>query len=120
MNVVRLKLKAPRENFIAVARECVAFSDTEPGTLTYDWFLAPDGETCDVVMSYVNAEAHAAHVGSRFGTDILPKLLAVADVIRSDIYGELNQFSTEFLKDRDRIYHGAPLFVAGTRRNVNS
>lgn len=56
-----------RERFEAIARECMEIARTkDSGTLQYDWFFGPSGDTCVVRERYRDSKAfleHAANLG---------------------------------------------------------
>ena len=52
------------ENFRAVARDLIAVTELEPGTLGYEWNLNDDGNVCHIYERYQNSEAALLHLRS--------------------------------------------------------
>jgi quinol monooxygenase YgiN len=58
------------ENYRALIGEMVEFTETEPSTLIYEYFISQDGQTIYVYERYADAAAAVAHLlaaGKRFG-----------------------------------------------------
>jgi quinol monooxygenase YgiN len=74
--------------FQAIAREMVEASRKEPGTLGYEWFMSDDGKHCQLIETYVDADAVLTHFAGPAVQVGVPKLLKTADVASFQIYGE--------------------------------
>jgi quinol monooxygenase YgiN len=95
------EFKAQADEFVQRVREL----DTQ--TEAYDWFLSPDGATCEVREIYASSEAlleHIDHVG-----DLLPAIIDIADLALR-FYGEPSAEVVEFCKEMDVL---AFEFLAG-------
>ncbi|MCH8993878.1 MAG: antibiotic biosynthesis monooxygenase [Chloroflexi bacterium] len=76
------------QTFKELANEAInAAKKNEPGTLTYEWYLSADETTCHILEQYQNSEAILAHVTGEIGTQILPKILEVAELAGIDVHG---------------------------------
>jgi quinol monooxygenase YgiN len=96
--VVSLAIKDGQfEAFEAVAKEMIALTQMEPGTLVYDWYLSPDKTQCRLYESYVDGNAALAHMAGRVVQELVPKLLGPSTITGFEVYGETGA-STEMLK----------------------
>ncbi|NKB90497.1 MAG: hypothetical protein GKS06_20005 [Acidobacteria bacterium] len=74
--------------------------DLDTQTEAYDWFLSPDGTSCEVREIYPSSEAlldHIGHVG-----DLFPDTLAIAD-LAIKVYGEPSAELVEATKEMDVV-----------------
>lgn len=89
------------ETFKALAEEiAAAVKSTEPGTLSYEWYITEDGTTCYVDEWYADAQAALAHLEGEVPR-LLPAVLEVSELasltVLSDIPSrELREKLTEF------------------------
>ena len=83
--------------FQAIAREMVESSRKEPGTLGYEWFLSADGKRCQLIETYVDAEALLAHFAGPAVQQGVPKLVKTADVTGFQVYGDPGLKAKEIL-----------------------
>lgn len=83
--------------FQAVAREMVEASRKEPGTLGYEWYLSSDGKRCQLIETYVDADALLAHFAGPAVQEGVPKMLATANVSSFEVYGDPGPKATEVL-----------------------
>ncbi len=74
--------------FEAVARQMVAVSETEPGTLAYHFVLSADRKLCRLVEGYADAAAITAHFNGPAVQQLVPKMMQVATATRMEIYGD--------------------------------
>ena len=74
--------------FQAVAREMVEASRKESGTVGYEWFMSSDGRHCQLVETYVDADALLAHFAGPAVQVGVPKMLKTADVTSFQVYGD--------------------------------
>lgn len=91
--VVRLSVEATitegcEERFREVARAMTAVSDSEPGTLGYEWFFSPDGRQCRLLEIYTDSQAVLAHFQGRAVTELVPQLVPLCHLDRFEIYGD--------------------------------
>jgi quinol monooxygenase YgiN len=73
--------------FQDVARQMIAGSRKEPGTLGFEWFLSADQTTCRIIETYANSNAVYAHLSGPVVTDLFPKLLQQAKIDRFQVCG---------------------------------
>ena len=96
--VVSLAIKDGQfDAFEAVAKEMIALTQMEPGTLAYDWYLSPDKTQCRLYESYVDGNAALAHMAGKVVQEFVPKLLGPTTITGFEVYGETGA-STEMLK----------------------
>jgi quinol monooxygenase YgiN len=72
----------------AIARQMVAVSESEPGTLGYHFLLSADRTRCRLIEGYTNADAITAHFNGPAVRELVPQLAQVATPARMEIYGE--------------------------------
>ncbi len=77
--------------FKAVAQSMTEASQTEPGTLGYEWFASQDGRSFRLVETYVDAAAVEAHFTGRVVQQFVPQLAALCNVDGFEIYGDPGQ-----------------------------
>lgn len=81
-----------RDEFERLAKEAAAYADgNEPGTLTYDWYVASDEKSARIFELYESSEALLAHLGGKIGTEILPPIMQVAPMTAVDIFGRASE-----------------------------
>jgi quinol monooxygenase YgiN len=86
--VVELAVKPGKlEEFRTLMNEMVESTQTEPGTLAYEWFVSDDGSVVQIYERYADSDATMAHVRV-FGEKFAERFLAAVDVPRFDIFGE--------------------------------
>jgi quinol monooxygenase YgiN len=108
--LVQLEFKAhPGRDaeLLRVARALAAAAATEPGTLRYEWFVAPTPGHYSILEEYVDADA--AEVHNNNVAALLGEFFAVADLVSAAFYGELNQYIRDWVTGRDGITVHAPL-----------
>jgi len=79
-----------------------AAEENEPGTTTYQWYLAEDNSKCLLHESFTDSEAllqHLANVGPS-----LPDLLAVSPITRVEVFGTPSDAAREALDGLGSIY----------------
>jgi quinol monooxygenase YgiN len=87
--VVSLAIKDGQfEAFDAVAKEMIALTQMEPGTLAYDWYMSPDKTQCRLYESYVDGNAALAHMAGKVVQELVPKLLGPAAITGFEVYGD--------------------------------
>lgn len=60
----------------------------EPGMIVYEWYLAADGKTCNIIEEYANAEALTAHSAGEVGKTIIPQLMQVAALSSLQVHAD--------------------------------
>jgi quinol monooxygenase YgiN len=91
------------ENFRAVARDLIAVTQSEPGTLAYEWNLNDDQTACHIFESYRDSAALVAHVQS-FG-HFAERFLQACRPVRFDVYGSPNEEARAVLADFKPAYY---------------
>lgn len=76
------------EEFKSVASAMTAGTETEPGTLGYEWFVSADGKHYRLVETYADAAAVEAHFAGPVVQEGVPKLAAVCTVDGFEFYGD--------------------------------
>jgi len=74
--------------FKGVAQEMTAGSQTEAGTLAYEWHLSSDRKHCRLVESYATPDDLLAHLNGPVVQQLVPKLLQHAKLERFETYGD--------------------------------
>jgi quinol monooxygenase YgiN len=85
--LVDLQVKDPVA-FAAAAKKLVDISQAEPGTLRYEWFSSDDGRAVRIIEEFVDEAAltvHGEHIEST-----VPELLAAADIVGTEVLGEVS------------------------------
>lgn len=90
------------ENFKSVARDLIASSQNEPGTLQYEWHLSDDGAACHICERYTDSAAFMLHVQSfgKFGE----RFLQACHPVRFHIYGSPSPEARAALADFQPTY----------------
>ena len=73
--------------FEAIAKQMVAVSEQEPGTLAYHFLLSVDRTRARLVEGYTDADAITAHFNGPAVQEFVPKLMQAASPTRMEIYG---------------------------------
>jgi quinol monooxygenase YgiN len=76
------------DEFERIARQMVAVSEQEPGTLGYHFVLSADLKSCRLVEGYTDADAITAHFNGPAVQQLVPLMLQVATPTRMEIYGD--------------------------------
>jgi len=100
------------ENYRALIGKMVEFTETEPGTLIYEYFISQDGQTIYVYERYADAAAAVAHLlaaGKRFGG----RSAHMVEIRRFLVFG---MPSAELRAILDRLGATYLAFFAGTHR----
>ena len=87
MLIVDIKIKPGKvDEFKAAAQALFERTQSEPGTLRYDYFIADD-ETRNVnIEVFKDAAAFVAH--NQHCAPLVPALLAAGDIVRIDVVGD--------------------------------
>ena len=65
----------------------IAVEETEPDTITYQFYLNKDSTKCIVHETYANSDAAFTHMNGIASKTILPKIFDIAKITRFDAYG---------------------------------
>jgi quinol monooxygenase YgiN len=90
------------EDFRALAKELIATTESEAGTLAYEWNLSEDGTICHIYERYQNNEALLTHVQS-FGA-FAERFMADCYPTRFHVYGAPNDEVKAALADFRPVY----------------
>jgi quinol monooxygenase YgiN len=83
--------------FEAIAKEAIAVSQKEPGTVGYEWHLSPDRKRCRILETYADANALLTHFKGPAVQQLVPKILEFASVDGSEVYGDPGPEAREML-----------------------
>jgi quinol monooxygenase YgiN len=92
-------------DFKAVARDLIAATQSEAGTLGYEWHLSADETVCHIYERYANSDVVLVHVQS-FG-NFAPRFIEACRPTRFDIYGKPSAAVKEALADFNPAYFSA-------------
>jgi quinol monooxygenase YgiN len=90
------------EDFSAVARDLIANTQPEPGTLDYEWHLSPEEKTAHIFERYADSAAMIKHVEG-FG-NFAARFLAACRPTRFSVYGPISAEAKAMLADLDPVY----------------
>ena len=79
--------------FKEVAAECSAISDTEPGTLYYDWFLNEETGEARLIEGYESYAAIVAHATGPVFTDVGVRMMEACTFVNLDAFGETERMA---------------------------
>jgi quinol monooxygenase YgiN len=90
------------EDFRAVARDLIASTESEPGTLDYEYNLNADNTVCHIFERYRDSEAMIKHVEGfhRFAE----RFLKSCRPTRFDVYGNPSEAAKAMLTDLHPSY----------------
>ena len=74
--------------FEAIAKQMVAVSEKEPGTIAYNFVLSADRKHCRLVEGYRDAAAVTAHFHGPAVQQFVPQLTRVSNVALMEFYGD--------------------------------
>jgi quinol monooxygenase YgiN len=100
-----------REDFKKLIQEMArAVQETEPDTITYQFYLNKDNTKCVVHETYANSDAAFTHMNGDASKTILPKIFEIAKINRFDAYGipseELQKALTSFGSEIYNLFAG--------------
>lgn len=75
-------------DFEALAKEMVAVSELEPGTLNYKFYLNADRKQCRLVEGYSDQAAITEHFKGRAVQNLVPQLIQFCTPKRMEFYGD--------------------------------
>ena len=88
--VGRFSIKSGKaQQFDELVAAAVEQARTEDGVEEYSFYI--NGQDCVVHETYRDSAALAAHVAGPIGTEIIPKVLEVADVAGMEFFGDLDE-----------------------------
>jgi len=90
------------EDFRAVARDLIAKTELETGTLDYEWNLSEDGTICHIFERYQDADALVTHVES-FGA-FAKRFMEACHPTRFHVYGTPTDEVKAALADLGPVY----------------
>jgi len=90
------------EDFRSVAKDLIAKTESETGTLGYEWNLSEDGTACHICERYQNSDALVAHVRS-FG-NFAERFMQACRPTRFHVYGTPNEDAKAALTDFHPVY----------------
>jgi quinol monooxygenase YgiN len=76
------------DEFKSVAQSLTEGSQSEPGTIGYEWFASKNGKSFRLVETYADAAAIEAHFTGSVVQNGVPKLVALCTVDALEIYGD--------------------------------
>ena len=83
--------------FEAIAKQMIADTGKEPGTLGYELLLSPDRRRCRILETYADANAVLTHFKGPVVQQLVPKLLESSALDRSEVYGDPGAEAREML-----------------------
>jgi quinol monooxygenase YgiN len=90
------------DDFRAVARDLIANTQPEAGTLDYEWHLSPDNKTCHIFERYKDSAAMIMHVEG-FGK-FAERFLASCRPTGFSVYGKPSAGAKAHLADLGPVY----------------
>jgi len=91
------------DDFRSVARDLIASTQNEPGTLAYEWNLSEDHSVCHIYERYRDSAAIVAHV-QNFGK-FAERFIAACRPVRFDVYGTVSAEAKDLIKDLGPAYY---------------
>ena len=83
--------------FEKIAKQMIADTPQEPGTVGYEWHLSPDRRRCRILETYADANALLTHFKGPVVQQLVPKLLESSSVDRAEVYGDPGAEGREML-----------------------
>jgi quinol monooxygenase YgiN len=80
-----------------VMQDMVALTRSEPGTLSYEWFLSDDGTACHIYERYADPEAVLAH-GTTFPENLWERFQTFRPT-RLTVYGKASEALREAISE---------------------
>ncbi len=90
------------DNFRLVAHDLIAATQTEEGTLSYEYNLSEDNTACHIYERYVNSAALLTHIQS-FGK-FAERFLQTCRPVRLEVYGYPSEEARAVLADFKPTY----------------
>jgi quinol monooxygenase YgiN len=76
------------DKFVEIVAEMVALSQTEPGTLVYDWYINADRTAARLHEAYDSVDSIMAHVSGPVFTELAPKTFGVCTMTKVQSFGD--------------------------------
>ena len=92
------------DNFLALMAEMVDSTQTESGTLSYEWFLNEDKVNCHINEKYADSDAVMVHLGN-FGSKFAARLMEYVEVNSISVYGNPSDQVRGGLAGLNPVYH---------------
>ena len=108
--LIELKLESGKlEAFKALAKEAVASTRKEPGTIGYDWNISDDGETIHIYECFKDSAAVMAHLTGF--TKFRDTFYTMVKPVSFTVYGSPNDEVRTALAGRARFFNPVEGFV---------
>jgi quinol monooxygenase YgiN len=72
--------------------------DEEPGAVSVRAFFSEDGTKCHLYECYADTDAAMAHATGGVAAEMIPKFMALAEMTRIEVHGELSDDLADLLK----------------------
>jgi quinol monooxygenase YgiN len=93
------------ENFRALKDEMVASTEKEPETLSYDWWVSPDGSVVHIYERYADSESLLRHLNG-FMEKFAERFMTMVEPGRFTVYGEPSNAAKEAMSGFNPTYLG--------------
>jgi len=103
----RVKRPGDEPELVRLARALASAVTDEPGTLRYQWFVAPRPGHYSILEEYVDADAAEAH--NQHVNALLVEFFGVAELVSISFYGELNKYLRDWISGREGVAVHVPL-----------
>jgi quinol monooxygenase YgiN len=90
------------DEFESVARDLIASTQPEPGTVNYEWYFNADKTACHIYERYANNAALITHVNG-FGK-FAERFMQACRPTRFNVYGMINEEAKAHLADLHPVY----------------
>jgi len=106
--LLELEIVAGKDaGFRALMVEMVAATQAnEPGALSYEWGVSPDGRQCHIYERYADSAALMTHLGT-FGQRFAARFLEVLKPVRFVVYGSPDEAARQALAGLNPVYFDA-------------
>ncbi len=95
------------EDFRAVAQALIASSESEPGTLGYEYYLNADNTVCHIYERYKDSSAVLAH--DKSFAPFAERFLQVCTPTRFHLYGKPSEEVKAALAGLNPVYFSTPI-----------
>ena len=83
--------------FEAIAQTMIAGTESEAGTLVYQFCMSSDRKRCRLIEKYVDADATLRHLMGPVVQELVPKILEVSTITGFEVYGDPGPKAGEML-----------------------